>query len=310
MSIPTEQDQVKSYTSTRLGAGGRVNELLNLYRSQVHTVPERAAEIVREMGVVEERLQRLTGTQLRGLRLLDIGPGQQLGHHTYLAAFNDAVGIDLDVNPQGWAPGPYLHLLRSNGPMRLLKTVGRKALGVDFRLRREIVRRIGAKQVPRPKLRRMDATAMDFDDASFDLVFSRAVFEHIAEPELAFREVVRVLRPGGVAHLNIHLYTSDSGCHDVRILGGNRGELPYWPHLREASRPMVIENSFLNRIRLPRWEELVARELPGARLEAEEDANPSVRDELAAVRAGGELGEYEDRELLNVALNAVWVKPA
>ena len=36
----------KSYTSTRLGVLGRLSEFRNLYRSQVHTVPARAAEIM------------------------------------------------------------------------------------------------------------------------------------------------------------------------------------------------------------------------------------------------------------------------
>ncbi|MFT5051729.1 MAG: SAM-dependent methyltransferase [Chlamydiales bacterium] len=309
MASSTQDPAPKSYTSTRIGIRARANELLNLYRSQVHTIPERAAEIVREMGVVDERVERLTGIPMRGLKALDIGPGQQLGHMTYLATYNDAIGIDLDVNPQGWAPGPYLRLLRTNGALRFLKTVVRKALGVDARLRREIARALGRADVPRPKLLQMDATAMDFADDGFDLVFSRAVFEHIGDPRMAFREVARVLRPGGVAHINVHLYTSDSGCHDVRILGAMRGDLPYWPHLRESSKGAVIENSFLNRVALADWVSMVAEELPGAEIETEEDSNPNLRDELARARAAGDLALYEDQELLTVALNAVWTKP-
>jgi SAM-dependent methyltransferase len=43
-----------------------------------------------------------------------------------------------------------------------------------------------------------DAHAMPFADASFDLVFSYAVFEHLHNPYLAASEVARVLAPGGI----------------------------------------------------------------------------------------------------------------
>lgn len=42
-----------------------------------------------------------------------------------------------------------------------------------------------------------DAEALPFDDASFDLVVGHAVLHHIPDVELAVREVLRVLRPGG-----------------------------------------------------------------------------------------------------------------
>jgi ubiquinone/menaquinone biosynthesis C-methylase UbiE len=42
-----------------------------------------------------------------------------------------------------------------------------------------------------------DAEALPFDDESFDLVIGHAVLHHIPDVELAFREFLRVLRPGG-----------------------------------------------------------------------------------------------------------------
>ena len=42
---------------------------------------------------------------------------------------------------------------------------------------------------------------MPFADASFDFVFSLAVFEHLHSPWLAARELGRVLRPGGRAYM-------------------------------------------------------------------------------------------------------------
>lgn len=43
-----------------------------------------------------------------------------------------------------------------------------------------------------------DAHALPFADASFDLVFSYAVFEHLHNPYMAAAEVARVLVPGGL----------------------------------------------------------------------------------------------------------------
>jgi ubiquinone/menaquinone biosynthesis C-methylase UbiE len=42
-----------------------------------------------------------------------------------------------------------------------------------------------------------DAERLPYDDNSFDLVVGHAVLHHIPDVELAFREVLRVLKPGG-----------------------------------------------------------------------------------------------------------------
>jgi len=42
-----------------------------------------------------------------------------------------------------------------------------------------------------------DLCALTFSDASFDLVICNELFEHVQDLDLAFREIARVLRPGG-----------------------------------------------------------------------------------------------------------------
>jgi SAM-dependent methyltransferase len=44
----------------------------------------------------------------------------------------------------------------------------------------------------------IDGTGLPFADASFDLVFSDNVFEHVEDPDRLFAQVHQVLRPGGV----------------------------------------------------------------------------------------------------------------
>jgi SAM-dependent methyltransferase len=43
-----------------------------------------------------------------------------------------------------------------------------------------------------------DAATIPYDDATFDVFFADNVLEHLAEPKIVFREVARVLKPGGV----------------------------------------------------------------------------------------------------------------
>ncbi|MCH2076144.1 MAG: class I SAM-dependent methyltransferase [Rhodobacteraceae bacterium] len=51
-----------------------------------------------------------------------------------------------------------------------------------------------------------DLRALTFADESFDLVISIEVFEHVFEVEKAFKEVARVLKPGGCHVFSIPVY--------------------------------------------------------------------------------------------------------
>ena len=48
--------------------------------------------------------------------------------------------------------------------------------------------------------------ALDFDDASFDVVISCDVLEHVEDDAGAMRELARVLRPGGICVLTVPAY--------------------------------------------------------------------------------------------------------
>jgi SAM-dependent methyltransferase len=56
-----------------------------------------------------------------------------------------------------------------------------------------------------------DAENLPFDDASFDVVYSWGVLHHSPDTARAFREVHRVLRPGGVARIMIYHTQSLTG---------------------------------------------------------------------------------------------------
>ena len=61
--------------------------------------------------------------------------------------------------------------------------------------------------------------AMTFADDSFDVFITQDVFEHVLAPGVAFREVARVLRPGGAHVFTIPLYQ-----HEVSVLRARRGD--------------------------------------------------------------------------------------
>lgn len=64
------------------------------------------------------------------------------------------------------------------------------------------------------EFRTCEARSLPADDSSFDIVFTWSAFEHIENPVAMFREICRVLRPGGVVMLQIWpLYASEHGAH-------------------------------------------------------------------------------------------------
>src|SRR5262249_4114580 len=169
--------------------------------------------------------KHLTGQPLEGKQCLEIGAGQTLAVATWFAEKNEVTATDLDVYARGWNPAPYFSMLRTNGPKRVLKTIGRHALGMNRLYMAETKRQMcvttlprAPPPLPRPKCPQMDASQMSFPDASFDFIYSFNPFEPPPEPAKILTEAVRVLRPGGVIFTNLHLYTSDSGCHDLRII--------------------------------------------------------------------------------------------
>ena len=55
------------------------------------------------------------------------------------------------------------------------------------------------------RLRKLDISAIDFPDASFDYLIAFDVLEHVVNDIKAFTEIARVLKPGGRAFLTVPL---------------------------------------------------------------------------------------------------------
>ncbi len=98
--------------------------------------------------------------------------------------------------------------------------------------------RLAAEQGgPKPRFSKADGTALPFHDASFDLVISHAVIEHVKDPGGYLREARRVLRPGGRLILETAPYLSPSGVHLPRL------RFPIPPYLL-LGRPLAFRLSW------------------------------------------------------------------
>ena len=105
----------------------------------------------------------------------------------------------------------------------------RHATGVDLTdkaiaLTRE---RLELSRVPREQyaLHTADAENLPFEDESFDLVYSWGVLHHTPDTNRAFREVFRVLRPGGTVKAMIYHVPSWSGLMLYLRCGLARGKM-------------------------------------------------------------------------------------
>ena len=303
---------MKTYTSTRANPLTFLREAYSLYRIKSTDISGQVQGTIEYMRRCEQRIENAIGIRLESLRMLIIGPGQTPREMAYLGCRNEVVGIDLDVIPQGANPAVYVRMLKQNGVMRTVKTVARKALGLDSRLINELKRQLKITDLPRTQFLQMDAAAMEFPAESFDFVYSFSVFEHLPDPGAVVDETVRVLKPGGGCYLSLHLFTSENGCHDLRIFSNNRADIPYWSHLRPQLAPLIQANAYLNKVRLADWVKLFEERMPGVQFQFdfhERATADTLTKELSGLRAGGELTEYTDEELLAVNMIAIWRKP-
>ena len=192
-----------------------------------------------------------------------------------------------------------------------MKTVGRKLIGIDRKYASELKKQLNLPSLPELRVFQMDAHELKFEDESFGFVYSRSVLHHLPDPGGAVDEIVRVLKPGGVAYISIHLYSSPSGCLDHRVFTNRGNEVGFWPHLRPQLRHRIGEASvYLNKLRPAEWRTVFERKMPGVDCILNRGDDPTLEPAARALQDQGELLEYSLDELLTFEVVALWRKPA
>lgn len=191
------------------------------------------------------------GVDLKGKRILDVGCGKSywltLLLHSYGAL---ASGMDTEyVLPERKA-AKYFNLIKNNGLERAAKT-----FYWDLCYGKAYYRALqGEASFPLIfkglDIRQFIPPDYPYEDDEFDLLLSHEVFEHIADMSSALLEIKRVLKPGALTYIYIHLFPSISGGHHIawKYPDENPSDrVPAWDHLRQNKYPQIP--SWINKLR-------------------------------------------------------------
>jgi SAM-dependent methyltransferase len=89
-----------------------------------------------------------------------------------------------------------------------------------------------------------DVGSVPLPSNSFDLITSIAAFEHFLDVPAIIAEMHRILRPGGLAWVCIHLFTCPSGGHNLGYVPVPMQRMPRgiepWDHLRRRRIPFSV----------------------------------------------------------------------
>jgi SAM-dependent methyltransferase len=244
-------------------------------------------------------IEKFAGKPLSSLRILDVGCGANAPLTLMLHASGCRVtGVDHEIGHRwglGFRPSRYVAYLKTAG---ILKTA-RKAVGelvFDRVYFNELAKQTGLTLTEAGlDLQTMDVTRPALAEGTYDVLHSNATWEHVKDIDAANRSVAAALVPGGLAYIEIHLFPSLSGGHDLPWIVPGRtilGDVVPWQHLRDpAWKAPVVLNRLRERDYRRSFESIANLEIVDWRIEYTEG-----KDLLTpAIRAA--LPDYTDAEL-------------
>jgi len=207
-----------------------------------------------------DTVTRLTARPLTALRVLDLGCGSNAPITVLLHAAGCRVtGVDATLGYRwglGFRPSRYAAYLREAGPLKTLRRLAGE-LVFDRTYYRELRAITGLPLTDRGlDLRKVDVQARTFPPGSFNAVHSNATWEHLPDVPAATRRVAEELKPGGIAYIEVHLFPSLSGGHDLPWFVPGKtilGDVKPWQHLRDPAWQAPV---FLNRLREQDYREI------------------------------------------------------
>ena len=221
-------------------------EFRQLLRHYSRNLDLQAENDYREFKQVCDCVESRFKIELRNLKILEVGCGQRYPHALLLAQDNEVHAIDLDIVLTHWSPALIYKLFKHGGFRRAAKTIIRRAL-FDEKYYRKLAELFGKKLDKKPAVYRMSGENLEFLDNTFDLVFSKAVFEHVRRIDNVIPEIKRVLKVGGVLAIEINLFTGFTGGHNLLGEDPEYSRVPPWDHLRKQTYPT---NTYLNKLRI------------------------------------------------------------
>ena len=261
-------------------------------------------EVVRgelsRVSALRQQLKDTFGVEWNNCKLLDVGCGQLLGHAYIFGVDNEVVGIDMALPFNFPYVADFIKTIRQCGIQRAVQTAVRQMLGMDRRFRNALIRSLEIETLPEVKAHLMDAQNLLFDENTFDGIYSFSVFQYIDNLGVAAEQLYRVLKPGGVAYLQLHLYTSLGGS-DHPVILTEPGKYPSWGHLRRSTPYYRKHGLPVNGLRLAEYKEIFESTFDYVHYVIYEAEQQKARPLLTpSVRA--ELAEYSDEELLTSSL--------
>jgi SAM-dependent methyltransferase len=173
-----------------------------------------------------ESYREYTGRSIEGLRILELGPGSDLGLGCYLLSLGAASYTALDRNPL--------------------------AVMVTDSFYNAFCDRAGISRSLAAKLQYVADPAFDVGKLGpVDLVISNAAFEHFDDPAQVIRSMRQIISPGGTALLFVDLKTHsrwirDKDPHNIYRYPEWLYRLFYFPGQPNRKRPADYRQMFAN----------------------------------------------------------------
>jgi SAM-dependent methyltransferase len=209
----------------------------------------------RELDAHSQRLFQEGARRMREERIAEVrSPTESMRDWLHRSAqIDSAVKVDIDLQRQIWMS--FFHTLSEHADLSTIRRVLGVGVGFDGPERHyteHFPAHYGLDLVDysahHPELRFVTGDIekqVDLPAASFDLIYSHSVFEHLRDVERAMAEVDRLLRLGGYVYITISpLYFSPAGSH-VNV----PRQLARWEHLDPSSDYYMLETPDPSRLR-------------------------------------------------------------